>query len=94
MTWATLRPILFISLSITFVAGVVAYAYASVADVRFLFWFVILRWICVTLTLGTALLWKYRDGQLWIPSPLRSPLTPLFLTIESILVDIVSATTH
>lgn len=86
----TLLPIVALSLSITTAAGLLALGVHTTLERPFLVTFVILRWAAVALLLATPLL-RYRRPSIMLPAPLRTPLTALLLTIESVLVDIASA---
>jgi hypothetical protein len=80
-------------LAITTCSGLVALAVHASSGSDFLVTFVVLRWVAVAVLLVTPLI-RYVRPDVVLSGPLRTPLTALFLTTESILVDIVSAQLH
>jgi hypothetical protein len=89
-----LRDVVICSLLVTASAAVVATAIALPADLRWSLTFVIVRWLCVAALLATPLIHQaiVRLGGTWrMPWVLQTPATALVLTVESILLDILSA---
>ncbi len=91
-----LRTVLLTSLAVTATCAPVALAVTAVSGGRFLTAFVVLRWLVVLVLLLTPIAYRtvfVRAG--WnLPYVMQTPLTALFLTCESIAVDIISAQIH
>ncbi len=90
------RTVLLTSLAVTTLCAPIAGVIAAATPARFLTAFVVLRWMVVLVLLLTPLayriVWVRRGWTL--PYAMQTPLTALFLTCESILVDILSAQIH
>jgi hypothetical protein len=81
------------SIAATTIAAIVTITLHVVASTPFLVPFIVLRWCVVFALCGTvAVTWL--APRLPLPGVLRTPLTPLLLTCESILIDIVGAQLH
>ncbi len=81
------------SLAATSIAAVVTVALHLLAGTPFLVPFILLRWCVVFVLCGTvAIAWL--APRLPLPGVLRTPLTPLLLTCESIVIDIVGSKLH
>lgn len=82
-----------VSLCVTAASGVVAWALWLLAESDFMLAFLYLRWGLVALLLATPLAWQLLGARMGVglPYALRTPLTALLLTCESIVVDIASA---
>ena len=88
--------LLLTSLCVALGAAAVAALVSGVANTDFLLSFVYLRWLAVLLLLLIPIGWRrYSNRFSWtLPYVLRTPLTALFLTCESILVDIIIGQLH
>lgn len=90
------RTVLLTSLAVTATCAPIAGIIALAAQQRFLTAFVILRWMVVLVLLLTPLLYRtlFVRRSWSLPYVMQTPLTALFLTCESIVVDILSAQLH
>lgn len=90
------RTLIATSLAVTAACAVVAAGASAVTETRFLLAFVLLRWSVVFVLLATPLLHQVlrRWTSVQLPYVMRTPLTALLLTCESIVVDIISAQLH
>jgi hypothetical protein len=89
-----LRDVVLCSLLVTTSAALVALVVAVPLDVDWSVVFVIARWLFVAALLMTPLVHQavMRLGGAWrMPWVLQTPATALVLTVESILLDILSA---
>jgi hypothetical protein len=87
------RSVVGFSLAVTAASGVVAAVLHYAAGEKFLLAFVLLRWSVVAVLVASPLMHRLvlvRLG-LGLPYVLRTPLTALLLTGESIVVDIICA---
>ena len=85
------------SIAATCVAAIVGYLWHLATGTRWTLAFVIARWIFIAaiLVLPFVQLTLVRRGSTFsIPWALRTPWTPLLLTVESVVIDIVSAQLH
>lgn len=84
------------SLGATSLGAVVAAGIWLAADVRYLFVFVIVRWIAVLLVLLAPLIHRNLPGRRTrrLPYALQTPVTALVLSVESIGFDIIAAQLH
>lgn len=88
-----LRHIVAFSLLATTFAAIVALIVHYGFDGSFLVPFIVLRW-CVVFTLCGTVAIAWLLPRLPLPGVLRTPLTPLLLTCESIAIDILGAQLH
>lgn len=97
-TWPRrLAEVVACSLLVTCLAALVGFAWHAAFGTRWALAFVIARWIFIAIILllpfAQHALTRRGTGRS-IPWALRTPWTPLLLTVESILIDIVSAQLH
>lgn len=88
------RDVIACSLLVTTAAAIVATLVATPSDLQWSIAFVVARWTCVAVLLLTPLLHQVvvRTGRTWrMPWVLQTPATAIVLTVESILLDILSA---
>jgi hypothetical protein len=88
-----LLTVLTVSLSVTAVTSVVSGVLYVVAGVDVLLAMSYLRWSVVAVLLASPLAWQLVGARagLTLPYAMRTPVTALLLTCESIVVDIISA---
>lgn len=85
------------SIAVTLTAALLGYLWHLAVGTRWSLAFVIARWICIAIILllpFVQVLLTRRGALRSIPWALRTPWTPLLLTVESVLIDIVSAQLH
>lgn len=85
------------SLAVTCLAAAVGYGWHVAFGTRWALAFVIARWIFIATILllpFVQLALDRRGARRSIPWALRTPWTPLLLTVESVVIDIVSARLH
>ena len=85
------------SLLVTCLAALVGFGWHAAFGTRWALAFVIARWIfiaCILLLPFVQLALTRRGSARSIPWALRTPWTPLLLTVESVVIDIVSAQLH
>lgn len=85
------------SLVVTALAALLGYGWHLAFDTRWSLAFVIARWICIAIILllpFVQMALTRRGSSRSIPWALRTPWTPLLLTTESVLIDIISAQLH
>lgn len=90
---ARIRDIVLFSLAVTTTCGLIALALYSMTSARFILSFILLRWSVIAVLILAPIIGKLFPS-LGMPAVLRTPLTVLVLTCESILVDIIGAQLH
>lgn len=87
-----LARVLVFSLCVTTTAALVAVLVHAVAlsDMRYMVVFIYARWFAIFGLIGVAVALRISPG-IRAPAAVRTPLTVLFLTVESIAIDVISA---
>ena len=97
-TWPRrLLEVVACSLLVTALAALVGYAWHGAFGTRWALAFVIARWIFIAIILLLPFVQHgltKRGARRSIPWALRTPWTPLLLTVESVVIDIISARLH
>ena len=85
------------SLVATCIAALLGYVWHVLTGTRWTLAFVIARWVLIAAILLLQFIQialQRRGSSRTIPWALRTPWTPLLLTVESVVIDIVSAQLH
>lgn len=90
---ARARDIVLFSLAATTTSGIIALALYLATGLGFIVPFIVLRWCVIALLVAAPIVSRVFPA-LRIPAVLRTPITVLVLTCESIVVDIVGAQLH